>query len=196
MNEIYFYHLVPNNQEGTELIPLNMLKDIHPSVYENAVNKYQGRETILKRKIEVLNCLWNDVVHMTAIDPLTYKQTLKECGLIKASERKQKYYKIPLSILSEDNLCVFYIDERAYNVIDEITEKNMLDMRQIIEPYNIYEMFDESKIDLYGSINILTKKYFKFVSLSPNKIYMMYQFIPHILYKGKISTAGLEVVEL
>jgi len=196
MNETYFYHIVPSNQDGNELMPLNMLKDTKPSVYKDQVGKYDGRESILKRKIEVLNCLWNDVVHMTAVNPLTYKQTLKECGLIKASERKQKYYKIPLSILNKENLCVFYIDERAYDTINEITDSNMLDMRNIIEPYNVYEMFDEKKINLYGTINILTKKYFRFVSSSSNKIYMMYQFIPHVLYKGIISTADLEIVEL
>ena len=45
------------------------MKDQHPAVYEEHVKKYKGRERLLRREIPLLNCLWNDVLHISPIHP-------------------------------------------------------------------------------------------------------------------------------
>ncbi len=65
----YLYHRVPPHMEGTILYPLNQLKDIHPKLYAQEVKKYEGRERLLLAEVQPLHCLWNDVLHMTAVSP-------------------------------------------------------------------------------------------------------------------------------
>jgi hypothetical protein len=196
MSEIFFYHLVPQDFQGKNIMPLNDMKQGMSDLFLDKSQKYNGREWILNRKIDVLDCLWNDVVHMCAVDPAVLKSTMREQGLIKVSRTKQKYFKIPLSKLNMDKLCIFYINEESYDLVDVITDENVKDLRGTIEPYETFELFDISKNAFYGTINILTKKYFNFVSRSANKNFMPYQFVPHVLYKGDIDIRGLGIVEL
>ncbi|MBK8551651.1 MAG: hypothetical protein IPL53_11555 [Ignavibacteria bacterium] len=65
----YLYHRVPKNLRGNVLYPLNTLKEIHPDLYEQQASKYAGREHITCQIIPILNCLWNDVLHFSAVNP-------------------------------------------------------------------------------------------------------------------------------
>ena len=70
---IYLYHSVPKNLEGSILYPLNTLKGKHPDIYEQQVSKYVGREHIKEQRIPILDCLWNDVLHFSAVNPKEVK---------------------------------------------------------------------------------------------------------------------------
>ncbi|MBI2087070.1 MAG: hypothetical protein HYT69_02770 [Candidatus Zambryskibacteria bacterium] len=65
----YLYHQIPKNMFGTLLYPLNVLKETHPEIYAEHAKKYVGREQLLTATVPPLNCLWNDVLHFTAIAP-------------------------------------------------------------------------------------------------------------------------------
>lgn len=67
------YHLKPRNMQGNTLMPLNQMKDSHPELYAKQVRKYQGRDALLKRKIPILNCLWNDVLFFAPVPPEAIK---------------------------------------------------------------------------------------------------------------------------
>lgn len=62
MNGLYFYHGVPDELKGTQLIPLNNMLAVNPDLQARYLEKYKGREEILERRIPLLDCLWNDVV--------------------------------------------------------------------------------------------------------------------------------------
>ncbi len=66
---IYLYHSVPKNLQGNILYPLNTLKEKHPEIYEQQVSKYVGREHMTQQRIPILDCLWNDVLHFSAVNP-------------------------------------------------------------------------------------------------------------------------------
>jgi hypothetical protein len=65
----FVYHFKPKNMVGDLLIPLNQLRDKHPMTYAEHVTKYKGREKLLEKTIPLLNCLWNDVLHISPIHP-------------------------------------------------------------------------------------------------------------------------------
>lgn len=47
MNNQYVYHFKRKNMWGNKLIPLNTLKRMNPSLYEEHVKKYKGRKNYL-----------------------------------------------------------------------------------------------------------------------------------------------------
>ena len=74
----YLYHRVPKNLQGQYLMPLTQLKKNHPEIYQEHLKKYEGRESLLKFKIPKLNCLWNDVIHLTAVQPKKLDEAFRE----------------------------------------------------------------------------------------------------------------------
>src|ERR1700733_16337244 len=77
----YLYHVVPPNMTGTTLYPLNMLKDIHPEIFQVQAKKYEGRKRDdMAERIPSFDCLWNDVLFLTAAHPTEVKQALREAG--------------------------------------------------------------------------------------------------------------------
>ena len=63
------YHLVPQRVVGSRLLPLNQLRESHPALYEAYARKYQGHEHLLKQPVPGLECLWSDVLFLTAVPP-------------------------------------------------------------------------------------------------------------------------------
>ncbi|MEZ4114190.1 MAG: hypothetical protein R3B65_01945 [Candidatus Paceibacterota bacterium] len=58
------------------------------------------------KKIPKLNCLWNDVIHMTAVHPSDLKNSLLEAG----HELKNfKWFKIPIKSLDSEKIGCLYV---------------------------------------------------------------------------------------
>jgi hypothetical protein len=47
--------MVPEDQIGTTLYPLNQLRDVQPELYKTKASKYDGREHIMERQIPILH---------------------------------------------------------------------------------------------------------------------------------------------
>lgn len=105
----YVYHFKPQGMFGDRLFPLNRLKDQHPAVYEEHVKKYKGRERLLSREIPLLNCLWNDVLHISPIHPQLVMNTWRAEGLYPATRPavQIEVYKIPVDLLIEDTTACY-----------------------------------------------------------------------------------------
>ncbi len=82
----YLYHWVPDDMIGDTLYPLNILKHTHPDLYTKKVSKYIGREKVMDQIIPILDCLWNDVLHFTAVHPKDVKDALIKAGSKKFSK--------------------------------------------------------------------------------------------------------------
>lgn len=63
------YHIVPTEVIGSELYPLNMLEVLNLPLYQRYMSKYEGRKDLMERRIPFLDCLWNDVVFFSNVDP-------------------------------------------------------------------------------------------------------------------------------
>ncbi|MFH1290260.1 MAG: hypothetical protein ABIH92_02510 [Nanoarchaeota archaeon] len=175
----YLYHMVPPNMRGNKLHPLNVLKDIHPEVYAEAVKKYDGREELLSVVIPTLGCLWNDVLHLTAIDPIEVKKALKKAG--KKNIKKRKWYEINPFQLKKDSTTVFLYKDRPQERKRRHDEDN-------------FETFDPSQLQKYDKLPKGTFENYK-KQISHDKKPLLFHLAPHILYHGSIPVGGCKIID-
>ena len=106
----FVYHFKPANLQGTTLYPLNRLRDLHPEAHRSEFKKYVGREKLLEKRIPILDCLWNDVIHLSPLHPQTVIDCWKANGLFEYTQRKEKtvdVFKIPAAAIDWPNVVCF-----------------------------------------------------------------------------------------
>lgn len=172
----YLYHRVPKNMSRTVLYPLNVLKDTKPDIYTEQSKKYFGRERILRAQIPPLNCLWNDVLHFTAVEPHMMKENLEKAGFV---FKPSSYFKIPIETILGENSIAFTNPDGKLTLV----------------PFLDYETFDTNRMPIYKEIPEATLEYYKEKKLAGEHP-LIYQFVPHILYKGSLNTEGLDVITI
>jgi len=169
----YLYHFVPKNLQGNILFPLNRIKGIYPDIYTEEVKKYEGREFIKEQKIPILNCLWNDVLHFTSLQPQLVKNALMNFGL----DRNFKYFQIPSHMLNIENTIVYL--NNSHEGIDKM------------DPLN-FRSYNPDNIEQYAYLPQETTDYYK-AMIKEGKKPLLYKGVPHILYKGELEITNLEV---
>ncbi len=163
--------------QGNILYPLNQLKMLHPDVYDEAVKKYANRLHALKRRIPVLDCLWNDVIHMSSLDPRVVKVELEKNG---REMKNRTFFKIDPFSLDLKNTLVF-----LYNPL-----KRGEDV-----PDDFFVPFDPKETEKYAVFPEDTKKYYA-ETISHGGNPLLWHRVPHILYKGTIDISNCELLEL
>lgn len=173
----YLYHQVPKNMEGAVLYPLNQLKDRLPALYQEKVRKYDGREHVMETRIPYLDCLWNDVLHFTAVPPQEIKKAFQELG----KNPEFRFYKVDPHLLEPENTVV-YLYKYTY---DEVSREKKFS-KENFEPYN------PDAIEQFSRLPQTTKDYYKHM-FEQGKRPLMYVRVPHILYKGTLDISSLEI---
>lgn len=179
----YLYHHVPKNLEGTTLYPLSVLKSKMPEVYKNEISKYDGREHVTQQRIPLLDdCLWNEVIFMTAVNPQELFEARTEAGWGKIPP--QKYFRIDSSTLNQEKLAVYLFK------VKEINAKSGVKPDDFIK-------FNQNDIDKYAILPQETKNYFRYEhEHGQPKIRLFYRYIPHVLYKGEIDISNAEIITI
>lgn len=177
----YLYHHLPNDLQGDVLYPLNELKSRLPDVYAKEFSKYTGREHITRQRIPVLNdCLWNDVLFLTALNPQELFDARREAGWHAIAP--QKYLKIDPNTLDTTKLGIFLFNVKPDDAdtslgVDDFTAYNYDDLRK------------------YATVPEATKDYFRHeLKAGAPRIRLFYRYVPHILYRGPISVANAEII--
>lgn len=174
----YLYHKVPEGMQGSILYPLNMLKDTHPDIYQIEVKKYEGREHIKEQRIPLLNCLWNDVLHFSAVNPIHIKQALIDAG--RGADFIMNYYQVDPELIKQKDAVVYLYAHDGIN--DKLSEKNFV-------PYDSHEV---------GKFSVMpqaTKDYYK-ETISHGGRPLLYHRVPHILYRGTIDVTDLPIISV
>lgn len=177
----YLYHRVPKNLTGDTLYPLNVLRTKLPAIYEGQVSKYIGREEVTQQRIPLLdNCLWNDVIFMTSVNPADLFKARREAGW--GDTEPQQYFKIDPATLDPSKLAVF-----LFSAVGP-------DTRTVIKPSEFTE-YRYDDLPKYAVVPEVTKEYFsqQYCAGEP-RIKLFFRFIPHILYKGEIDISSAEVI--
>jgi hypothetical protein len=180
MKELFVYHRVVENLRGTVLYPLNRLKDLYPDAYSEHLKKYETREHVLETKIPPpLDCLWNDVLHFTAVHPSVLYKNIEAAGFDAKELVWKRWFKIPISLFSPTNtmVCLYRRDVR-----------HVPDARDFF-PY------DPQMTEEYRTVPPETLEYYK-EQFSLNKRPLFFHHVPHILFRGTIETTKLEVIDL
>ena len=154
--------MVPRDLKGDFLYPLNQLRDIYPELYLAKSQKYQGRERLMREIIQPLSCLWNDVLHFTAVHPKEINQALTSTGF---KSLDCDFFEIDAELLEKDQTCVYLYDD--YEVRNYVEYK--------IEDLNKYSFAPKETLGHYEKTKKLGERPLLFIR------------IPHILYKGKID---------
>jgi len=162
----FLYHRVPPEMVGTILYPLNVLKEKYPDAYTAHVEKYKGREKLLTTEVPPLECLWNDVLHFTAVLPQILKANLAKAGIELSSK---EWFEIPTSFIEGDKSIAF-------------TYRRDVDL---IPNFKEYETFDPARMDIYRTVPRETIEYYK-QKKAENVRPLLFHLVPHILYKGSI----------
>jgi hypothetical protein len=170
-----FYHGIPEDMEGTELVPLNAMFAKRPDLHAKYLEKYKGREEILERKIPLLDCLWNDVVQLLPLHPRQLFELQQQLGLI-AEVPRYRYFAIDAMTLDPEQAVVYF---KTAPGEENVTVKWLTD------------------VDLESLQNIppATQGYYKSLVGTGEPVFN-YQFVPHIVYKGSIDVSDASVVKL
>ena len=173
------YHNVPSDMKGDTLYPLNVLKETHPDLYKKYVKKYEDRMKVMEQKVPFFDCLWNDVIHLSAIHPKYLKEALKEIGI----EFSGKYFIIDAVDLDADKLVVW---------LNSVDDRNTNKDEKYFEFFNpehyegIYSVFPkERQMKAW-------KEYVEHHGGNP----LLWIRCPHVLYKGGISLKGTQIIEV
>jgi hypothetical protein len=138
----FLYHFRPKDMVGNILFPLNRLKDAHPDLYLNQIKKYENRSWILNKQIPSLNCLWNDVLHLSPVNPQIILDSWKKEGLYHYANsivgRVIEVYKIPIDLICEDTtVCFQSFNFEFHNTKDELDKFWSFESEKYIEQFEI-----------------------------------------------------------
>lgn len=172
----FVYHLVPKYMRGDVLYPLNDLKTIFPKLYDKKVKKYKGREFLMKETIPFLSCLWNDVLHFSAVSPYDIKKAFVECGY----PLETKFYKIDTTLFDAGKAIVYLFNTEGIN--DKLEAKN-------------FEKYNPKNFPKYSQFPYETKEYYK-KELEKGKWPLLFYKIPHILFKGSINIKDMPIIKV
>lgn len=162
----FIYHIRPKNFKGNTIWPLNAMKTSDPDLYEVQSSKYKGREFLMDFEVPVLNCLWNDVVHCTPINPNVVYGVLKELGFV---YQDIEYFKIPINVL--DGCPVAFYNYPAEDMEDE-TE--------------CFSIFSSDKYKEISEVPNRTLTYYKQCKEN-NSFPLLFHHVDHILIKAPIN---------
>lgn len=172
----FLYHFVPPEMSGDILFPLNQLKTKYPKQYEVHQKKYEGREVLMETIIPVFNCLWNDVLHLSPLNPQVIVDYWREEGIEEPKE-EISVFEVPLGHLDESKLLYFYpqlrVDRSSF--------------------YHTPEQFESFSIDTYHeheNITAIQKEIWKKDKAEGRRLFW-FSHTTHILYHGRIETCGL-----
>ena len=171
----YLYHQVPKDQQGSVLEPLNQLKISNPELHETKAAKYQGRENIMERRIPILDCLWNDVLHFSPVAPTELKAVLLEAGM---EDKKWSFYQIDPSLLEPGNTVTYLHKDIGIITVPDDRE---------------FVLFNISDLPELSQIPEITKRYWKDQYAKGAKP-LIFLGIPHILYRGTLDTTNLPII--
>jgi hypothetical protein len=162
---------------GTALYPLNELARVDRDAWERERAKYKGREDVLDLRIPLLNCLWNDVLHLSPVHPTTIATELADVGL---EPLRRRFFEIhPLDL--DPTRTVVLLNRRA-------STEEPLDASQ-------WKPFDPAAIDALSTFNDASRRYYRRCADAGTRP-LLWGFLPHVLYRGHLETRTLSIVEI
>lgn len=171
----YLYHMVPEDMQGAILHPLNSLKEVYPELYISKAGKYENRKYIMEQFIPTLQCVWNDVLHFSAINPIELKQALIEAGM---NPEEMKFYQIDPKLLDPKQTTIYLYQERTIEADTDLENFSEYNTEKLIE---------------HSVLSQITKDYYK-ERISKGEKPLLFVGIPHILHKGSLDISNLPII--
>jgi hypothetical protein len=177
----FVYHFKPHGMSGDHLIPLNVLRETHPAVHAEHAKKYKGREHLLSVKIPLIESLWNDVLHLSPINPQVVINTWKKEGLYDYARvpTKIEVYKIPIALLEENNAVCFQSFNFDFDKYDPSLDK--------------YWRYNHGTFQEQATVEMAQLQIWK-NDFQSGRPFFWYSHTKHILAKQTIDTRACELI--
>lgn len=173
----YLYHLIPDNMEGDTLYPLNALKEIYPDIYAEQAKKYEGREGIMDQIIPILGCKWNDVLHLSAVNPKDVIEALTKLGRPPIPSRALQ---IEPAALDPEHTVVYLYRHKTHETRSA--------------PDN-WKRYDPADVARYNTLPEETIAHYE--EAYTNKSWpFLYHRVPHFLYKGTLNIKEHTIIDI
>lgn len=160
---------------GVLLRPLSELRKSDSKLSQKYEKKYEGREEVTQRKIELLDCLWNEIVQFLPLHPRKVFELQVELGLI-PKVPQYKYYETNVGLLDPNETAVFF---KTAPGEENITIKWLADV-----DFDSIQNIPEATINYYKTL------------AGTGELPFNYQFIPHILHKGRVDISESKIISL
>jgi hypothetical protein len=181
MNPAALYHLLPSPLSGDTLYPLNRLKELAPEIYRQHVAKYKNREELLERRIPFLDCLWNDVLHLSPVHPALIRNAKLKVGLTWPANGRA------VCVVNPDHVGMTAQNTVIWHNEGTTAKSDLGATPHGFSPFlaaSIPELsrLPEKTLDYYAESKRTAEPTFLFVG------------IPHILYRGAIRVEDTQVI--
>ncbi len=172
------YHRKPPDMQGQVLYPLNVLQNISVQHYDKQRAKYVGRETLMTQPIPPLNCIWNDVIHLSPVHPAKLAACARDVGL---PWQVVDWFEIDPSAMrfTADNTAIFHYRNLDYGSRMENSE---------------FDPFDPDWLPAHCEVPQATRDYYK--SMVPRGRYLLFVGVPHVLHRGSLCVDTLPVIRV
>ena len=169
---MYLFHHIPHKQVGDVIYPLNQLKEKYPDIYKQQYAKY---DAINEKDVEIPGFgYWNDCVNLMPVNPGLVKKELEKYG--NDTNWDWIFYKIEPKNLESSKPIIMVMSDT-----DGILKRDFIP-------------FSDETYQKYCHIGEATRTSFQ-KAKDNNEQPNTFARVPHVLYKGTISTKGLETVK-
>jgi len=172
------YHAVPDEIVGGQLHPLARLREIAPLSYEAAVAKYRDdprRALIPRRHIAKINCIGEDVINLSPIDPRAVHRAWRDLGVDLAPA---EWFAIPAERLDRPPAVMTRPDRMTGPVGEDLGD-------------DAVSWFDPDSYRELTQLPERTRRWCAELAASGRRG-AWFVGVPHVLVKGSVPIAGLE----
>jgi hypothetical protein len=170
------FHAVPDQMHGTVLYPLNQLERVDRAAWERERAKYEGREQVLDVRVPPLECLWNDVLHLSPVHPGEIVDELRAVGL---EPLRRRFFEIDAANLDAARTVVF-ANRRA-------SSSDGIDGSQWLP-------FEPDGLPVLAGFNAASRRYYRDCAAAGMRP-LLWGYLPHVLHRGALDTRDLPIAE-
>ncbi len=171
------FHTVPNQMLGTVLCALNELARVDRSAWARERAKYAGREHVLELRVPPLECLWNDVLHLSPVHPADIVAELRAVDL---EPLRNRFFEIDAASLDTARTVVF-INRRA-STSDEIDASQWMP-------------FEPDALPALAGFNEASRRYYRECAETGTRP-LLWGYLPHVFYRGALDIRDLPILEV
>jgi len=181
----FIYHQVPKAIVGKTLIPLKLLRDAHPEIYDCQIKKYDDhpeRKKLPDSKILKLRCTRGDVLHFSSLHP--HKIYLGYKSVFESADFEISFFQIPITKIN--GIPAVYLDVSHEEYEFGVDSESQDPFYELITPETYKEL------DLHPERNL---RFYKAWKAEGKKGAPLYPHIPHVMVKGPIDVDDCKVIQ-
>jgi hypothetical protein len=173
------YHRVPDRMVGETLYPLNRLAQIDARAAAEESRKYDGRRHLMEIRLPILDCLWNDVLHLSPVHPTKIKDALIETGCLPNGPESRRFFVIDPETLAPGKGLFFRHSKDTLGKYDFLESD--------------FSVFDGARYRELPDIPDEQRRYFVRTKAEGGRP-LLWARTPHVFYQGEIEVKDLKVI--